>query len=212
MRCSLLAVSQTCSLDLQSDPYCILSKEQHDCLILCSVFVNQTLISHGDHFVGSAAANPCLTLMFWQDLIRVHQKQLVRLLEAKNGVLYVCGDANNMAKDVMCAVQQAFQTVQQIDETQAKSRILQLQQEKRYLQDIWTWCRTQLRRLEYIYLTCLLRDFSKLIHPFCAKQSVVSSPLKWFWPLFFLSKIWWNGPLSLSFNFSGWQLYMELLP
>lgn len=73
-----------------------------------------------------------------QDLIRVHQKQLVRLLEAKNGVLYVCGDANNMAKDVMCAVQQAFQTVQQIDETQAKSRILQLQQEKRYLQDIWT--------------------------------------------------------------------------
>ncbi len=43
-----------------------------------------------------------------------------------------------MAKDVMGALTDAVQSVQNIDEQKAKEYILQLQKEKRYLQDIWT--------------------------------------------------------------------------
>jgi sulfite reductase alpha subunit-like flavoprotein len=43
-----------------------------------------------------------------------------------------------MAKDVMQALISAFQTARQLDEGEAKKAVIQLQIEKRYLQDIWT--------------------------------------------------------------------------
>ena len=63
---------------------------------------------------------------------------MVRVI-GKGARIYVCGDAANMAKDVMGALTDAVQSVQNIDEQKAKEYILQLQKEKRYLQDIWTW-------------------------------------------------------------------------
>ena len=56
----------------------------------------------------------------------------------KGGKIYVCGDAKNMAKDVMQATISAFQTVRDINEEEAKKLVLQLQKDKQYLQDIWT--------------------------------------------------------------------------
>jgi sulfite reductase alpha subunit-like flavoprotein len=61
----------------------------------------------------------------------------VKLIE-KGACIYVCGDAKNMAKDVMQALISAFQTARQLDEGEAKKAVIQLQIEKRYLQDIWT--------------------------------------------------------------------------
>lgn len=62
---------------------------------------------------------------------------MVKLIE-KGACIYVCGDAKNMAKDVMQAFIAAFQSARQFDEEQAKKAVIQLQMEKRYLQDIWT--------------------------------------------------------------------------
>lgn len=59
-------------------------------------------------------------------------------LVGKGARIYVCGDATNMAKDVMEAVTSAIQTVRNIEEQEAKNAVLQMQKEKRYLQDIWT--------------------------------------------------------------------------
>jgi sulfite reductase alpha subunit-like flavoprotein len=61
----------------------------------------------------------------------------VKLIE-KGACIYVCGDAKNMAKDVMQALISAFQTARQMEEEEAKKAVIQLQIEKRYLQDIWT--------------------------------------------------------------------------
>lgn len=60
----------------------------------------------------------------------------MRLVE-KGAVVYVCGDAKNMAKDVMQAFVEAFRSVRGLGEQDARERVLQLQKEKRYLQDIW---------------------------------------------------------------------------
>jgi len=70
-------------------------------------------------------------------LIQVHKSSLVKLID-KGGKVYVCGDANNMAKDVMQAIVSAFQSVRGISEEEARAFVLQLQKDKRYLQDIWT--------------------------------------------------------------------------
>ena len=43
-----------------------------------------------------------------------------------------------MAKDVMQAIVSAFQSVRGLSEEEAKAFVLQLQKDKRYLQDIWT--------------------------------------------------------------------------
>ena len=50
----------------------------------------------------------------------------------------MCGDAANMAKDVMKAFTDAVQSTQNITEEEAKKVVLQWQKEKKYLQDIWT--------------------------------------------------------------------------
>lgn len=72
-----------------------------------------------------------------QDWIRRQQSALIKLID-KGAYIYVCGDAKNMAKDVMQAFVGAFQTGRQLSEDDAKKAVLQLQMDKRYLQDIWT--------------------------------------------------------------------------
>ena len=59
-------------------------------------------------------------------------------LVSKGAHIYVCGDAKNMAKSVMEAVTNAIQTVNNVSPDEARKAVLQLQKEKRYLQDIWT--------------------------------------------------------------------------
>lgn len=70
-------------------------------------------------------------------MIQQYTTPIVKLIE-KGACIYVCGDAKNMAKDVMQALISAFQTARQLDEGEAKKAVIQLQIEKRYLQDIWT--------------------------------------------------------------------------
>lgn len=73
-----------------------------------------------------------------QDSIRENAEQVLQLIDNQKAVIYVCGDAKNMAKDV----NQTFMTIMQeekgMTESEAKSYVTKLRLERRYLEDVWT--------------------------------------------------------------------------
>ena len=64
--------------------------------------------------------------------------KLNRLLEEKEAVLFVCGDAKNMAKDVNSMLVKIVANHGKIKESEAREYVAKLRLEKRYLEDIWT--------------------------------------------------------------------------
>lgn len=73
-----------------------------------------------------------------QDNIRGHGTELVELIDNSGAVVYVCGDAKNMARDVNQAFIDIFSTVKGLSEDEAKKYVMQLRLHKRYLEDVWT--------------------------------------------------------------------------
>ena len=65
-----------------------------------------------------------------------NKEEVVKALSA-GGYLYVCGDAKGMAPDVHAAVQQAYKEIKGCSEADAKAFISSLQNEGRYMQDVW---------------------------------------------------------------------------
>ena len=61
-----------------------------------------------------------------------------QLLEEKEAVLFVCGDAKNMAKDVNSMLVKIVANHAKIKESEAREYVAKLRLEKRYLEDIWT--------------------------------------------------------------------------
>ena len=72
-----------------------------------------------------------------QDNIRVHGSSLVPLIVDKKAIIYVCGDAKNMAKDVFEAFVSVLELNKQMSTVEARKYIAQMQIDKRYLQDVW---------------------------------------------------------------------------
>lgn len=65
-----------------------------------------------------------------------HGRELFRWLE-EGAVLYVCGDAKRMARDVETALLQIIQLHGSHDEAGSKQYLKQLRQQKRYLRDVY---------------------------------------------------------------------------
>uniref|UniRef100_A0A665VER4 Methionine synthase reductase n=1 Tax=Echeneis naucrates TaxID=173247 RepID=A0A665VER4_ECHNA len=72
-----------------------------------------------------------------QHNLLLHRQQITEILLKKNGCLYVCGDAKNMAKDVNDTLIEIIKTQLQVDQLEAMKTLAGLREEKRYLQDIW---------------------------------------------------------------------------
>ncbi|CAN9506189.1 unnamed protein product [Ophioblennius macclurei] len=72
-----------------------------------------------------------------QHNLLLHRRQVTDILLRRNGYLYVCGDAKNMAKDVNETLLEMIKTELQVDQLEAMKTVAGLREEKRYLQDIW---------------------------------------------------------------------------
>lgn len=83
--------------------------------------------------VAKSAARP----RYVQHLLLLDSKAIISILLEKNGYLYVCGDAKNMAKDVNDTLSEMIKTELQVDQLEAMMKLAVLREEKRYLQDIW---------------------------------------------------------------------------
>ena len=73
-----------------------------------------------------------------QDNLKLHSTEIGKLLFDGNAVVYVCGDAKNMAKDVFttfCGVAEQHLGVNNAD---AIKEMAKLRAEKRYHEDVWT--------------------------------------------------------------------------
>lgn len=73
-----------------------------------------------------------------QDNIKRNAEQLLQLIDNQKAVIYVCGDAKNMAKDVNQTFMTILQEKKKMTESEAKSFITKLRLERRYLEDVWT--------------------------------------------------------------------------
>lgn len=73
-----------------------------------------------------------------QDNIRSHGTEIVHLLDNDRAIVYVCGDATNMAKDVNDAFVDVYTKEKGISANEASKIIMKLRLEKRYKEDVWT--------------------------------------------------------------------------
>lgn len=68
----------------------------------------------------------------------LENKQLVYdMLTQKDGMFYVCGDANQMAKAVQQAIKTIFMECGGLAEQKATETVELLQKRNKYLQDVW---------------------------------------------------------------------------
>ncbi|XP_014788148.1 methionine synthase reductase isoform X1 [Octopus bimaculoides] len=72
-----------------------------------------------------------------QDNLQRNSKELVDLLD-KDAIVYVCGDAKNMAKDVCAAFTSILASEKGVSPEEANKILMKLRLDKRYLEDIWT--------------------------------------------------------------------------
>uniref|UniRef100_A0A8W8HR45 Methionine synthase reductase n=2 Tax=Magallana gigas TaxID=29159 RepID=A0A8W8HR45_MAGGI len=73
-----------------------------------------------------------------QDNIKSNAEQVLQLIYNQKAVIYVCGDAKNMAKDVNQTFMKILQEKKEMTESEAKSFITKMRLERRYLEDVWT--------------------------------------------------------------------------
>ena len=72
-----------------------------------------------------------------QDVIKANSKEVVKNIVDENALVYVCGDALNMAKDVQEAIIQALISNLQLSESDARKKIADMRLKDEYLQDLW---------------------------------------------------------------------------
>ncbi|MCH9630551.1 MAG: Sulfite reductase [NADPH] flavoprotein alpha-component [Chlamydiia bacterium] len=74
--------------------------------------------------------------IYVQHLMLKHSKEIMQWI-TDGACLYVCGDARHMAKDVNLALLQILQTEGNLNEEEAKKKLLALRKEKRYQTDVY---------------------------------------------------------------------------
>ena len=73
-----------------------------------------------------------------QDNLRSHAAEVAEQLLHKRAVVYICGDADNMAKNVFDTFLEIIQEYKGVDIGEARKEIMKLRENKQYLEDIWT--------------------------------------------------------------------------
>lgn len=73
-----------------------------------------------------------------QDLLKEYASSIVNIMNNKNGFLYVCGDANSMAKDVHRVLRGIITEEMNCSREEAEAVLEKWTQEGRYQKDVWT--------------------------------------------------------------------------
>lgn len=73
-----------------------------------------------------------------QDNIIKYDVEMASLISDKAAIIYVCGDARNMSKDVFDTFVSILKQQRGFTEIEARRYMAQMQLEKRYLQDVWS--------------------------------------------------------------------------
>ncbi|NWR34895.1 MTRR reductase, partial [Tachuris rubrigastra] len=73
-----------------------------------------------------------------QDIIRLHAKEVTRVLLEEKGYFYICGDKKHMADGVSDTVLDILSMEMEADRLEAMKILAMLREEKRYLQDVWS--------------------------------------------------------------------------
>ena len=73
-----------------------------------------------------------------QDNLRRHSTEVAKQVFEKGAVVYVCGDAKNMARNVHDTFLEIVQEYKGTDVNEARSEMMKLRNNKQYLEDIWT--------------------------------------------------------------------------
>ena len=76
-------------------------------------------------------------IKYVQDVIKANSKEVVQKIVEENALVYVCGDALGMAKDVQEAIIQALISDSQLNESDARKKIADMRLNDEYLQDLW---------------------------------------------------------------------------
>jgi sulfite reductase (NADPH) flavoprotein alpha-component len=95
-----------------------------------------TLSQKGNFYLDVAFSRDQPHKIYVQHKMWEKGRELYEWLE-QGAYLYVCGDAQRMAKDVEIALQAIIQTFGQKEESAAKDYIKQLRKQKRYLRDVY---------------------------------------------------------------------------
>ena len=72
-----------------------------------------------------------------QDSIKYYSKEIVNILNGQNGIVYLCGDAKNMSKDVFNCFNMCLVNELKITPDEAKKYLDNMIITKHYKQDIW---------------------------------------------------------------------------
>ncbi|XP_075068857.1 methionine synthase reductase [Mixophyes fleayi] len=73
-----------------------------------------------------------------QEYLKICSQDIVKILTKENGLIYVCGDARNMAKDVNDALTDILCAELCVDKLEAMKTLAALREKNQYLQDIWS--------------------------------------------------------------------------
>lgn len=102
---------------------------------LQNFIVNETLT---ELFVSFSRDDSNNGIKYVQDNIKENGKKIANLICEKNACVYVCGDANNMAKDVMQAFCYILEMHEGMDRSNAENYLRQMKLVRRYKEDVWS--------------------------------------------------------------------------
>lgn len=72
-----------------------------------------------------------------QDVMKEHEEEIVRLLAEKNGSLYICGEGSSMAPEVEETIKASYASIKHRTEEEAQDWLDAIQEEGRYVKDVW---------------------------------------------------------------------------
>ena len=103
---------------------------------LSSGVLSRLCVSFSRDPVEELQNSPCPKYV--QDNLRRHSAEVAQLVFEKGAVVYICGDADNMARNVYDTFLEIVKEYKAIDITEARKEMMKLRENKQYLEDIWT--------------------------------------------------------------------------